>query len=76
VIAVDVPMNRKEFSTFVSSALEEAIEFAEEKAGQKLPRMLAFQWLFHSNQLITDNIVERSSHMFSSTKSIFTLLFI
>ena len=65
MIAVDVPMNRKEFSTFVSSALEEAIEFAEEKAGQKLPRMLAFQWLFHSNQLITDNIVEEIvTHVF------------
>src|SRR5689334_11698382 len=65
-------MNRKEFSTFVSSALEEAIEFAEEKAGQKLPRMLAFQWLFRSNQPITDNIVEEIvKHVFIDEEHIY-----
>jgi hypothetical protein len=31
-------MNREQFSTFVSTVLEDVIQFAEEKAGQKLPR--------------------------------------
>jgi hypothetical protein len=51
-------MNREEFSTFVSTALEEVVEFAEEKAGQKLPRKFALQWLDPSNPRITENIVE------------------
>jgi hypothetical protein len=52
-------MNREEFSTFVSTVLEEVIRFAEEKAGQKLPRRFAFQWLGRSNPRITENIVEQ-----------------
>lgn len=51
-------MNREEFSTLVSTALEDAVEFAEEKAGQKLLRRLAFQWLYLSNSRLTENIAE------------------
>lgn len=50
-------MNRAEFSTFVSMALEEAILFAEDKAGQKLPRTFSLQWLGRSERA-TENIVE------------------
>jgi hypothetical protein len=59
LIAVLHPMNREEFSSSVSTALEDAIQFAEEKAGQKLPRTIAFQWLDRSDQRITENIVEQ-----------------
>ena len=52
-------MNREDFSTFVSATLEEIVRFAEEKAGQKLPRTFAFQWLGHSHPRITENIVEQ-----------------
>ena len=52
-------MNREEFSTFVSTALDEVVQFAEEKAGQKLPRTFAFQWLGRSDPRITENIVEQ-----------------
>jgi hypothetical protein len=52
-------MNREKFSTFVSTVLEDVIQFAEEKAGQKLPRRFAFQWLGRSNPRITENIVEQ-----------------
>jgi hypothetical protein len=52
-------MNREEFSTFVSTALEDVVQFAEEKAGQKLSRTFAFQWLGRSNPRITENIVEQ-----------------
>ena len=52
-------MNREQFSTFVSTVLEDVIQFAEEKAGQKLPRRFAFQWLGRSNPRITENIVEQ-----------------
>src|SRR5260370_13444550 len=52
-------MNREEFSSFVSRALEDVVQFAEEKAGQKLPRTFAFQWLGRSNPRITENIVEQ-----------------
>jgi hypothetical protein len=38
-------------------ALEDAIQFAEEKAGQKLPRSLVFQWFGGSDPRITENIV-------------------
>lgn len=51
-------MNREEFSTFLSMALEEAVQFAEEKTGQKLPRKFALQWLNPFNPRITENIVE------------------
>jgi len=51
-------MNREEFSAFVSTALENAIQFAEEKAGQKLPRRFAFLWLDRLNSRVTENIVE------------------
>jgi hypothetical protein len=51
-------MNREDFSAFVSTTLEEVVRFAEEKAGQKLPRKLAFQWLGRSNPCLTENIVE------------------
>src|ERR1035438_7531391 len=51
-------MNRAEFSTFVSTTIEEVIQFAEEKAGQKLPRVLAFQWFDRSSPRITENIIE------------------
>jgi hypothetical protein len=52
-------MNREEFSTFVSTTLEDVVQFAEEKAGQKLPRTFAFQWSGRSNPRITENIVEQ-----------------
>lgn len=52
-------MNREEFSSFVSTVLEDVIQFAEEKAGQKLPRRFAFRWLGRSNPPITENIVEQ-----------------
>jgi hypothetical protein len=52
-------MNREEFSKFVSKVLEDVIQFAEEKAGQKLPRRFAFQWLGRSNPRLTENIVEQ-----------------
>lgn len=52
-------MNREEFSAFVSTALEDVAQFAEEKAGQKLPRRFAFQWLGRSDPRITENIVEQ-----------------
>src|SRR5215469_2882567 len=51
-------MYREEFSTFVSQTLEDVVQFAEEKAGQKLPRTLAFQWLGPSHSRTTGNIVE------------------
>ena len=51
-------MNREEFSTLVSMTLEEVAQFAEEKAGQKLPRNFALQWLDRPGPLITDDIVE------------------
>jgi hypothetical protein len=51
-------MNREEFSTFVSAVLEDVVLFAEEKAGRKLPRAFAFQWLGRSNPRITENVVE------------------
>lgn len=51
-------MNREEFSNFVSTVLEDAVQFAEEKAGQKLPRTLAFQWLGPSHPRITGDIIE------------------
>jgi hypothetical protein len=59
LIAVADPMNREEFSIFVSTTLEDVVQFAEEKAGQKLPRTFAFQWLGRSNPRITENIVEQ-----------------
>ena len=41
-------MNREEFSTFVSQILEDVVQFAEEKAGQKLPGIFAFSgWVPH-----------------------------
>lgn len=52
-------MNREEFSTLVTTTLEEVVRFAEEKAAQKLPRKFVFQWLGRANSRITDNIVER-----------------
>src|ERR1700723_1093760 len=52
-------MNREQFSTFISTVLEDVIQFAEEKAAQKLPRRFAFQWLGRSNPRITENIVEQ-----------------
>jgi hypothetical protein len=52
-------MNREEFSTLVSMTLEEVAQFAEEKAGQKLPRKFALQWSGSSEPRITENIVER-----------------
>lgn len=51
-------MNREEFSTIVSTALEDAVQFAEEKAGRELPRRFAFQWLDRANLRITENITE------------------
>jgi hypothetical protein len=32
-----IPMNREEFSNLVSMTIEEVVQFAEEKAGEKLP---------------------------------------
>jgi hypothetical protein len=52
------PMTREEFSTVVSTALEDAIQFAEEEAGRKLPRTFAFQWLGRTNPRLTENIIE------------------
>jgi len=52
-------MNREEFSTLVTTTLEEVVRFAEEKAAQKLPRKFVFQWLGRANSRIMDNIVER-----------------
>ena len=52
-------LNREQFSTLVSTVLEDVIQFAEEKAGQKLPRRFAFQWLGRSNPRIRENIVEQ-----------------
>jgi hypothetical protein len=52
-------MNREEFTTFVGMALEDAIQFAEEKAEQKLPRSLVFQRFGGSDPRITENIVEQ-----------------
>jgi hypothetical protein len=34
-------MNREEFSTLVSTTLEDVVRFAEEKAGQKLRKRTA-----------------------------------
>jgi hypothetical protein len=51
-------MNREEFSTFVSAEVEGVVQFAEEKAGQKLPRKFAFQWLGRSNPRLTENIID------------------
>jgi len=51
-------MNREEFSTFVSTALEDAVQFAEEKAGQKLPRKLTFQWLDPPSPRMSEGIIE------------------
>jgi hypothetical protein len=51
-------MNREQFSAFASRALEDTVQFAEEKSGQKLPRKFAFQWLDHSNSRTTEKIVE------------------
>lgn len=51
-------MTREEFSTFVSTTLEDVLQFAEEKAGEKLPRKLAFQWLDRSSLRICEGIIE------------------
>jgi hypothetical protein len=51
-------MNREEFSNYVSMAIEEAIQFAEDKTGQKLPRKFAFLWFDRPESRITENIVE------------------
>ena len=52
-------MNREQFSTFVSTLLEDVIQFAEDRAGQELPRRFAFQWLGRSHPRITENIIEQ-----------------
>ena len=57
-LTADSPMNRKEFSTFVSQILEDVVQFAEEKAGQKLPGIFAFQWLGPSHPRITGKIID------------------
>jgi hypothetical protein len=51
-------MNREEFSTLVSATLENVAQFAELKAGQKLPRKFAFQWSGRSHPRVRENIVE------------------
>ena len=51
-------MNREKFSAVVSTAVEDAVQFAEEKAGQKLPRRFAFQWLDRSSPRISEGITE------------------
>jgi hypothetical protein len=71
-IVVADPMNREEFTTFVSTTLEDVIRFAEEKAGQKLPRRFAFQWLGCSQPRITENIVEQIvAHVFIDEEHIY-----
>lgn len=53
-----IVMNREEFSTLVSMTLEEVAQFAEEKAGQKLPRKFALRWSDCPSQLIVEDILE------------------
>lgn len=66
-------MDLEEFSTFVSTALEDVVQFAEEKAGQKLPRTFAFQWFGRSNPRITEDIVEEIvSRMFIDEEHVYT----
>jgi len=51
-------MDRETFKAFVNSTLEEVVELAEEKAGRKLSRKLAFQWLGKDKPRITNDIAE------------------
>lgn len=51
-------MTREEFARFVETTVEEVICLAEQKSGKPLPRTFAFQWLGHSQPLITENAIE------------------
>ncbi|MGO9338482.1 MAG: hypothetical protein ACLPY1_13355 [Terracidiphilus sp.] len=51
-------MDRVKFTAFVNRTLEEVIELAEEKAGRKLSRRMAFQWLAKNKPRLTDGIAE------------------
>jgi hypothetical protein len=73
LIAAADPMNREKFSAFVSKAIEDVVQYAEEKAGQKLPRTVAFQWFDRSDPRITENIVEHIvKRMFIEEEHIYT----
>ncbi|MGO9318661.1 MAG: hypothetical protein ACLPXT_15720 [Terracidiphilus sp.] len=51
-------MDRDTFTVLVNRTLEEVVELAEEKAGRKLSRKLAFQWLGNNKPRITKDIAE------------------
>jgi hypothetical protein len=51
-------MNRGDFTAIVEKTLEEVVALAEEKAGKKLPRRLAFQWLGKGKPRVTENVVD------------------
>ena len=50
-------MNREGFEAFVTKMIEEVIELAEGKAGRKLSRRIAFQWLGNDKPRVIEGIV-------------------
>jgi len=50
-------MTRAEFTKFVEDTLEDVIRIAEERSGKRLPRAIAFQWLFSKDELLRLGIV-------------------
>ena len=51
-------MNREEFTAFVAGTIEDLIQLAEAKCGEKLSRKIAFRWLGGSHPVVTEHIIE------------------
>jgi len=51
-------MTRDEFKNYVERTLTEIIQFAEEKIQAELPHEMTFQWMFHENERIKEDIAE------------------
>ena len=51
-------MTRAEFSRFVESTLESAIQFAETHSGRPLPRRIAFAWMGRKMDPIQSGVIE------------------
>jgi len=65
-------MNREDFAAFTANALNDVIQLAEEKCGNKLPHKIAFQWLGRSHPVVRENIVEHVvSRVFVDDEHIF-----
>lgn len=51
-------MNREEFTAFATGTIEDLIQLAEAKCGEKLSRKIAFRWLGGSHPVVTQHIIE------------------